>query len=79
MYKIIWNYVNKMDISRKQKQRIFITINLLLYAVIGILAWNLFGLRAFNGDITWFICFVGYPSVLLGFAGSVFALFKLDQ
>jgi hypothetical protein len=38
-----------------------------------------FGLKLFGSDIAWFISFIGYPTVLLGFAGSIFALFKLDQ
>ena len=79
MYRIIWKYISSLELGRKQKQRVFIIINLLLYACLGIMAWNLFGLKTFNGDIVWFICFVGYPAVLLGFAGSIFALFKLDQ
>ena len=37
------------------------------------------GVKRFSGSIRWFLCFVGYPAVLLGFAGSIFALFKLDQ
>ncbi|MBR0418938.1 MAG: hypothetical protein IJI66_07190 [Erysipelotrichaceae bacterium] len=80
MYRIIWDKINKIkNISRKQKHRIFISANVVLYGFIGITMWYLFGLKEFNGDFGWFICFVGYPSVLLGFAGSIFALFKLDQ
>ena len=80
MYRIIWNQINKIEnISRKQRQRIFISANVILYLSIGILCWYAIGLKLFGSDISWFISFVGYPTVLLGFAGSIFALFKLDQ
>ena len=68
-----------MEIDRKTKQRLFISANVTLYLLIGILCWYLFGLKLFGSNISWFISFVGYPAVLLGFAGSIFALFKLDQ
>lgn len=79
MYRIIWNQINKMEIDRKTKQRLFISVNVTLYLLIGILCWYLFGLKLFGSNISWFISFVGYPAVLLGFAGSIFALFKIDQ
>lgn len=80
MYRIIWNQVSKIkNIKRKQKHRIFIITNVVLYSLIGLLCWYLFGIKLFGNDIAWFISFVGYPTVLLGLAGSIFALFKLDQ
>ena len=79
MYRIIWNWISKLNIERKQKQQIFIAANVVLYMLIGLILWLAFGMKKFNGDPGWFICFVGYPSVLLGFAGSVLSLFKLDQ
>lgn len=79
MYRFIWNQINKMEIDRKTKQRVFISANVTLYLLIGILCWYLFGLKLFGSNISWFISFVGYPAVLLGFAGSIFALFKIDQ
>ncbi len=79
MYRFIWNQINKMEIDRKTKQRLFISANVTLYLLIGILCWYLFGLKLFGSNISWFISFVGYPAVLLGFAGSIFALFKIDQ
>ena len=79
MYKLIWNWIKKMDIPRKQKQRIFISVNVVLYLLLGLLLWFVFGEKAFNGSLAWFICFVGYPSVLFGFAGSILSLYKLDQ
>lgn len=79
MYRIIWNLIDRMDIDRKKKHRIFIAANVTLYLLIGILCWYLFGLKTFGSDMAWFISFIGYPTVLLGFAGSIFALFKLDQ
>jgi hypothetical protein len=79
MYRFIWNQINKMEIDRKTKQRLFISVNVTLYLLIGILSWYLFGLKLFGSNISWFISFVGYPAVLLGFAGSIFALFKIDQ
>ncbi len=79
MYRFIWNQINKMEIDRKTKQRLFISVNVTLYLLIGILCWYLFGLKLFGSNISWFISFVGYPAVLLGFAGSIFALFKIDQ
>ncbi|MBQ1534370.1 MAG: hypothetical protein IIZ64_06110 [Erysipelotrichaceae bacterium] len=79
MYRFIWNQINKMEIDRKTKQRVFISANVTLYLLIGILCWYLFGLKLFGSNISWFISFVGYPAVLPGFAGSIFALFKIDQ
>ena len=79
MYRLIWNQIKKMQVARKTKQRIFIAVNVVLYMLLGIAAWYLFGVKRFPGNNRWFLCFVGYPAVLLGFAGSIFALFKLDQ
>ena len=79
MYRLIWNQIKKTQVARKTKQRIFIAVNVVLYMLLGIVAWYLFGVKRFSGSIRWFPCFVGYPAVLLGFAGSIFALFKLDQ
>ena len=79
MYRLIWNQIKRMQAARKTKQRIFIAVNVVLYMLLGIAAWYLFGVKRFSGSIRWFLCFVGYPVVLLGFAGSIFALFKLDQ
>ena len=79
MYRIIWNQIKNLQTKRKTKHRIFIAINVTIYALAGILVWYLFGMKNFRGTIAWFICFAGYPAVLLGFAGSIFALFKLDQ
>ncbi len=79
MYRLIWNQIKKMQVARKTKQRIFIAVNVVLYMLLGIAAWYLFGVKRFPGSIRWFLCFVGYPAVLFGFAGSIFALFKLDQ
>ncbi len=79
MYKLIWKMISKLNIERKQKQRIFISVNVILYASIGLLLWYLFGAKRFGNNPTWFIGLVGYPMALLGFAGSIFALFKLDN
>ncbi len=79
MYRLIWDHINKLDIKRRQKHRLFIAANVILYMMIGLLVWYLFGLKTFGSSISWFICIIGYPTVLLGFAGSIFALFKLDQ
>ena len=70
----LWNYCKVKDWNEKRKVRSFLTMNTLIFAVMGLLAWTAVRLFAFN-SIEWMLCFIGYPAVILGiFGGSIYLL-----
>ena len=79
MYKLIWNYINHLNLARKNKHRLFLTINTIFYGLVGYLLWLFVGHRIFANRLEWLLSFIGYPAIILGFILGVFALFKLDQ
>ena len=79
MYRLLWNYVNRLDVKRRYRQNIFLLICTLFYALIGAVVWFTLGDDLLGKSIKWMICFIGFPSVILGFFCGVLALFKMDE
>ena len=79
MEAMLWKSINKLNIPRKHKHRIFLLINVAIYGLLGYLAWLLVGDSIFANREEWMLSFVGYPAVIGGFLMGIFILFKLDQ
>lgn len=73
----LWNYCNARNWNQKRKIQLFLTMNTLLFAAVGLLAWSAVRWFAFN-TIVGMLCFIGYPAVILGvFGGSIYLLMNV--
>ena len=79
MKAIIWNYVNKLNLKPKTRQRLFLAAVSLLWGLVGALLWVLLGSKIFPGRIDWMLCFIGYPAVILGFLSGIYYIFKVND
>lgn len=79
MYGKLWNKINATEWPRKKKHACFIVLNIILFALYGLVLWLVIKNHLKTEQILWLICCVGYPAVLFGLYGSVFYLFKKDQ
>ena len=79
MYKLLWKQIEKLDLKRKDRQRLFIGVCTILWALTGTLVWFTVGDDILGQSLKWMVFFIGLPSVMLGFICSIVALFKLDQ
>ena len=79
MYKLIWKYVSKLDMKQRHKQNLFLAICAFIFAIVGAVVWFTVGDDLLGDSLKWMACFIGFPSVILGFLCGVFALFKIDQ
>lgn len=71
----LWELVNKLDVSVIGKNHVFIFCLAIVSGLIGAIVWFLLG-KIFLPDISWFICFVGYPCVFIGYFGGVIYLYN---
>ena len=79
MYKLLWKQIEKTDLKRQNKQKLFIGICTIFWTLIGTLVWFTVGDDVLGQSLKWMIFFIGLPSVILGFVCAIMALFKLDQ
>jgi len=73
----IWNKINNLNISQVNKNRLFITSEIVITGITGAFIWLLLG-RLILPGVVWLICFVGYPAVFIGFMGSCLYLYNHD-
>ena len=73
--KKLWTIVNQLSIKREMKNRLFILFWMLLSAMMGGALWGVLG-RIFLPEISWLICFIGYPTIFLGFFGAILYLYN---
>ncbi len=71
--KYLWGKIQELNISIRCKSRLYIFILMLLMAIVGAVVWAVIG-RRFLPGMDWLICFVGYPSVILGYLGGLIYL-----
>ena len=50
-----------------------------IFAIVGAVVWFTVGDDLLGNSLKWMACFIGFPSVILGFLCGVFALFKIYQ
>ncbi|MBQ6333537.1 MAG: hypothetical protein IJI46_00480 [Erysipelotrichaceae bacterium] len=79
MYRLLWKLMNRLDIKRRHRQNLFLISCCAIYAILGAVLWFTVGDDILGKSIKWMTCFIGFPSVILGFLCGVLALFKLDQ
>lgn len=71
----MWKIISKQGWSKLIKQKVFIGYSVLAFCFLGLLAWDL--VRNLIGcDITWMLCFMGYPGFFFGYLGGIFFLWK---
>ncbi len=78
-YKLLWKALDKTSLKTKHKQNIFLLICTVVCGLLGALIWFTVGDDLLGKSIKWMICFIGYPSIILGFFCGILYLFKLDQ
>ena len=73
MMKLFYEKIEERAWNREKKQYVFILVNVLFFALIGLALWFVVGQFLLNG-ISWLICFIGYPAVFVGFFGGIIYL-----
>ena len=78
MMKLFYEQIEKRAWNREKKQYVFILVNMLFFALIGLVCWIIAG-QFLTKDISWLICFIGYPAVFIGFFGGVLYLYRKED
>lgn len=65
----LWKWVDDKNISRDAKTGLFLIFNIILWSVIGFVAWTFVSMFALN-TLDWALCFVGYPGFFVGYIGG---------
>lgn len=73
--KLIWRYVNSLNIKFNNKIGIFLTATVFASSLAGLLIWYALHFFTFN-TVTWAICFAGYPGFFVGLIGGVIYLYR---
>ncbi len=68
--KSLWKRINKLNMKKSTKQKLFLTLWSLVCTAVGALAWVTVG-RLFLPGIEWLLCFMGYPAMLVGLLGGI--------
>lgn len=71
----LWKWTKGLKISSHHKIVLYIAVSMLITALFGALVWGLVG-RLFLPDISWCICFIGYPAIIFGFLGAILFLYN---
>lgn len=79
MYRLLWNYIDRLHLKTKHKQNIFLIVCTLIWTMISTIVWFTVGDDLFGKSLKWMICFIGYPSAILGFLCGILTLFKIKD
>ncbi len=71
----VWKLINELKAKRDDKNRLFLCVSVILFALLGGLVWLIIGKRFLPG-LGWMICFLGYPAVFGGFLGGALFLYN---
>lgn len=71
--KKIWKFVSERKIAEERKYQLFLFLNSILFAVIGLGVWFIVSMFALC-TLEWAICFTGYSGFFFGFVGGFFFL-----
>jgi len=74
---ILYKLVDKNQWDSLKKAYIFLTINVLVWALFGFLVWKIIFSHSLEG-IDWMMCFTGYPGFFAGFIGGLMTLYNLS-
>ena len=72
-----WKMVNRMKLTKDDKNGLFLFLMIVESAVIGMLVWS-FLARYILPEIAWLLVFIGYPAVFVGFFGGALYLYRHD-
>lgn len=73
--KKLWTALAETHLTASAKSRWFIALMVIGTSALGGILWLLFG-RIFLAEVSWLLCFIGYPGVFWGFFGSVVYLYN---
>lgn len=73
--KRLWNVINKMQVRKVVKNKLYLVTLIFLNIVIGGAIWLLLGRMLLPG-IDWLLCFMGYPAIFVGFFGGILYLYN---
>ena len=79
MYRLIWNLIKTLPFKRKTKHYMFLFTTIVIFGLIGLILYYLFGSKVFSDNSINAITFIGYCAVIPGFFIALYMLFKLDQ
>lgn len=69
----LWNQIDQLHFDIKQKRNLFLMINTVFAAIVGLLLWCI--VRNFClPTLDWAICFAGYPGMFWGLLGGTIFL-----
>ena len=72
---ILWNWINGKEQSYEWKTRLFLTLNCIVFGILGFVLWMILRNFAFD-SIECAICFVGYPGFCVGYLGGFVFLYR---
>lgn len=75
MYQTIWCFVEALVHSNRKRKTIFLLSSSIVFAILGLLVWFVAHFFVLD-DITWMLCFMGYPAMFLGYLGGVLYLWN---
>ena len=78
MMRLFYEQIEKRAWNREKKQYVFILVNMLFFALIGLTCWLIAGQFLLKG-LSWLICFIGYPAVFAGFFGGILYLYRKEN
>lgn len=73
--KLIWNVVNKLKVSVRCKNGLFLLLCAVALGIIGALLWCIIGQFVYLESLM-LIVFAGYPAVFGGYFGGSFYLYN---
>lgn len=74
----LWDTLGNHGLSAKRRSILFLALNILKFALIGLFAWIAVSSYRKLG-IDWLICFVGYPGFFAGYLRGVFFLWNRPE
>lgn len=73
--RFIRNYVHHKKLNTSGRTRLFVFLTTLSSSLLGLVFWFVLHFFVLN-EISWAICFAGYPGVFVGFIGGIIYLYR---
>lgn len=68
--KKLWDYCKEKRMTKENTIRVFLIINIMMWCVIGVIAWGVISLAALK-SVAWLLTIVGYLGFFPGFVGGM--------
>ena len=72
---MLWNLINNMNFSTEGKVRLFLFLSTFMSGIIGFGVWFIIHFFALN-KISWALCFITIPGILVGYIGGIVYLLR---